>query len=61
VVVFPSVVVVKVKKEETILSVYPQQKLELCRQVKDELLYQENKVLKEELVEVKDLTTQGLN
>jgi hypothetical protein len=41
--------------------VYPQQKLEPCRQVKEELLYQENNLLKEELVEVKDLTTLGLS
>jgi hypothetical protein len=61
VVAFQSVVVAKVRREETILSVYLLRKLEPCQLVKEELLYQENKLLKEEQEKVRNLTTLGLN
>ena len=61
VVAFLNVVVAKVRREETILSVYLLRKLEPCQLVKEELLYQENKLLKEEQEKVRDLTTLGLN
>jgi hypothetical protein len=47
VVAFPSVVVVVVKKERTILSVYLLQKLDQCLLVKELQLYQEKRKLKE--------------
>jgi hypothetical protein len=61
VVAFLNVVVAKVRREETILSVYLLRKLEPCQLVKEELLYQENKLLKEEQEKVRNLTTLGLN
>ena len=56
---FPSVVVVVVRKEETILNVYLLQKLGLCLQVKELLQYQEKRKLKEKQEQVRNLTMLG--
>jgi hypothetical protein len=50
---------VRERKEETILSVYLLQKLDLCQLVKEELLYQERKLLKVKEDQVRNQTTLG--
>jgi hypothetical protein len=53
------VVVVVVRKEETILNVYLLQKLDQCLQVKELLLYQEKRKLKEKQEQVRNQTMLG--
>jgi hypothetical protein len=48
------------EKRKTILNVYLLQKLDQCLQVKELLLYQEKRKLKEKQEQVRNLTTQEL-